>query len=108
MNELEVFELYGFVIHEGMQSRKGHYISVVKGLDDIWYRCNDLQITEIGKILPKEETENAYMLFYQKQIIPNLSGPSQSAFSNGSSQGKKILDIRDKSTSLSRNKSKQR
>lgn len=34
VEDLEIFNLYGFVIHEGNQSRKGHYNCVVKGLDD--------------------------------------------------------------------------
>lgn len=34
VDDLEIFNLYGFVIHEGNQSRKGHYCCVVKGIDD--------------------------------------------------------------------------
>jgi ubiquitin C-terminal hydrolase len=68
-----VFNLYGFVIHEGSQSRQGHYKSVVKGLDDVWYLCNDSVITKLGRPITKEDTENAYMLFYHKQpqLVPN-------------------------------------
>lgn len=34
VEDLEIFNLYGFVIHEGERTRKGHYTCVVKGLDD--------------------------------------------------------------------------
>jgi ubiquitin C-terminal hydrolase len=64
---LEIFNLYGFIIHEGEQSRKGHYKCVVKGIDDEWYYCNDSKIKKVGRPISKEDTENAYMLFYQKQ-----------------------------------------
>ena len=57
---------------------------MVKGLDDIWYGCNDLKITEIGRTLSKEDTENAYMLFYQKMITGDNSSPTSSSI--GSSE----------------------
>ena len=34
VEDFEIYNLYGFVIHEGNQSRKGHYSCVVKGIDD--------------------------------------------------------------------------
>jgi ubiquitin C-terminal hydrolase len=82
VEDLEVYNLYGYVIHEGAQSRKGHYTSVVKGLDDKWYECNDLQVIEFDRPITKEDTENAYMLFYQKQVSDKLYPTSSS---NGSS-----------------------
>ncbi len=68
VEDLEVYKLYGFVIHEGNQSRKGHYSCAVKGIDDQWYYCNDSVITKLNRPVTKEDTENAYMLFYQKYI----------------------------------------
>ena len=41
-------------------------LGVVKGFDDEWYYCNDSKIKKVGRPISKEDTENAYMLFYQK------------------------------------------
>jgi Ubiquitin carboxyl-terminal hydrolase len=85
----DVYNLYGYIIHEGAQSRKGHYTSVVKGLDDKWYECNDLQVTEYDRSITKKDTENAYMLFYQKQASAKLS-PTSTANGSSLSLGKAI------------------
>jgi uncharacterized UBP type Zn finger protein len=45
VEDSEVFDLYAFTTHEGSNTSSGHYISVVKGLNDQWYECNDKKIT---------------------------------------------------------------
>jgi hypothetical protein len=80
VEDLEVFNLYGFVIHEGNQTRKGHYSCVVKGIDDQWYICNDSVITKLNRPITKEDTDNAYMLFYQKHIQAPPKDVTHSSF----------------------------
>lgn len=67
-HDLEIFELYGYVVHNGITTKKGHYYSVVRGFDGQWYQCNDRTITLLQGGIEKEDTEQAYILFYQKKI----------------------------------------
>ena len=67
--QLSLTDLYGFVIHQGQTCKKGHYYSIVKGLDKEWYECNDRQITKLKNGISSEDTEQAYILFYQKRIV---------------------------------------
>ncbi len=66
--EDEVFDLYGVVVHAGGGCRSGHYYSYCKGFDGEWYDCNDDYVgrTKLDIAL----SQQAYILFYQKRIIP--------------------------------------
>ena len=39
--ELDIYDLTGFVVHEGESTNKGHYYSVVKGGGGEWIRESD-------------------------------------------------------------------
>ena len=60
-----IYNLYGIVEHFG-NLLQGHYIAKCKNFDN-WYEYNDSFVKKISK---KEIiTLNAYLLFYQKQVL---------------------------------------
>lgn len=52
---------------------------MVKNDDNQWYECNDKKITLIKDGISKADTEQAYILFYQKRVCESVKGPSSTA-----------------------------
>jgi ubiquitin C-terminal hydrolase len=57
VEDLEIYNLYGFVVHQGKSARSGHFYCTVKGADGMWYQCNDTRITKLRDGIDKEDTE---------------------------------------------------
>jgi len=66
-SDMDIYDLTGFVVHQGETPNKGHYYSVVKGRDGLWIRCNDAKITPLPEGYA-EDASQAYILFYQKRV----------------------------------------
>ena len=60
------FDLNGFIVHNGLNSKCGHYVAYVKR-EGKWYQTNDTAITEVGQLEVEKESEQAYLLFYKRQ-----------------------------------------
>ncbi|CAH2560198.1 ubiquitin carboxyl-terminal hydrolase family protein [Cardinium endosymbiont of Oedothorax gibbosus] len=58
------FDLNGFIVHQGNESG-GHYIAYVKR-EGKWYEANDLSVTEIREPEVRQQSQQAYLLFYTK------------------------------------------
>lgn len=59
------YELFGICNHFG-NLNKGHYTNFVKNMHNIWYYCDDENITEVHKD-NSLQTNHAYCLFYRKK-----------------------------------------
>ena len=57
LEDLEIYSLYAFVVHQGQQSKKGHYYCTVRSPDQTWYQCNDSRIMKLKDGFEKEYTE---------------------------------------------------
>jgi len=70
--------LYGVLVHAGIAMNSGHYYSIVKAANTMWYTMDDESVTQsnVQDALQKE----AYLLFYLRQVeLPSLpKKPEQS------------------------------
>lgn len=73
IEDLEIYDLYGYVVHQGTTSRQGHYFSVVKSLSSEWVRCNDSKLTHLKNGIEDQNLDSSYLLFYQKRISSDHS-----------------------------------
>ncbi len=60
-----LYELHGVLVHMG-STTNGHYISIIKNDNNVWFHCNDTIIIPMSENKVLEQT--AYMLFYKKII----------------------------------------
>ena len=51
-----LYEMKGIVTHEGPSLRNGHYISIIKRDNNVWYCCNDIWIQKITEEQVKEHS----------------------------------------------------
>lgn len=66
-----IYDLCGFVTHEGGGMDSGHYLAYCRNeVDGNWYEYDDMTVTKLdtGYVLTKE----AYVLFYQKRSSPEI------------------------------------
>ncbi len=54
----------GLILHKGLSTNSGHYISMVK-VGDIWFECDDVKITKI-EFNHFCNSNTVYMLFYKR------------------------------------------
>ncbi|XP_033124096.1 ubiquitin carboxyl-terminal hydrolase 23-like isoform X3 [Anneissia japonica] len=72
------YHLYGIICHYGRKRNSGHYICHTKSNNEWYYLSDDkCQSEGIDDVL---QENNAYILFYEKQDIPNpSSNPGQAS-----------------------------
>jgi len=59
------YQLYGVLIHDGIDMNQGHYYSIVKASNSAWYKMNDESVTQSS--LQEALRQEAYVLFYSRQ-----------------------------------------
>ena len=62
------YVLYGVIGHRGT-SEGGHYYTYIRKDRHNWFKCDDQNITKVEKAEVFESGEDAYLLFYHKEII---------------------------------------
>ena len=61
------------VIHNGYSTVQGHYYAIVRSQDGEWVKYDDEFVEKRGNISEfKEDTKNAYILFYKKFYLDTL------------------------------------
>ena len=93
--KVNTLQLFAVVVHLGHSLTAGHYVSYVRGEvggKEVWYRMDDSRVT----LCSKEEAlaQEAYMLFYQKDVHRPLSAPSElgQSYPNGTSLSNRNSD----------------
>lgn len=61
------YDLAGAIFHRGASMCEGHYYAVVKGLDGLWHKMDDTQVTRISSFRSADYTKQVYMLFYVRR-----------------------------------------
>lgn len=64
-NHNQIYQLQGFVVHEGTTLHSGHYVAYLKK-GDKFYRANDSQISEIDIETFLDQASQSYLLNYSK------------------------------------------
>ena len=64
------YRLYALVLHLGRSMGSGHYVAVVRIADDLWYRCDDEEVTQVSKEQAMGYQTEAYLLFYERISVP--------------------------------------
>ena len=65
-NIVLIYQLYAVIAHLGEQPTSGHIYAYILSPDGLWYKANDVSITQVN-INQVLTNENAYMLFYSKK-----------------------------------------
>jgi ubiquitin C-terminal hydrolase len=66
-----MYDLQSFIVHRG-SFHDGHYWTVARNESNDWYEFNDHQCTKVDMASPKNATEGAYMLVYQRRDMPEV------------------------------------
>ncbi|XP_068635464.1 ubiquitin carboxyl-terminal hydrolase 21-like isoform X2 [Aristolochia californica] len=65
------YDLYAVVVHEGVYSGFGHYISFIRSSEHCWFQLDDEKVTQVSEELVL--SQQAYILFYVKQGSPSFA-----------------------------------
>jgi len=72
LNDCTEYNLYAIACHQGNILNSGHYYAIAKE-NDKWYECNDYYyIKEISNIENRLNSEEIYLLFYEKNKSGNF------------------------------------
>lgn len=93
-NEDYMFDLYAVCNHHGSDLQGGHYTAYCRNpTDGQWYCFDDMHTKPI---LEKEVvTQDAYILFYQRQSLTNNSSSASSSSSGSSTQDHWVFRMPD-------------
>lgn len=69
-----LYQLQAVLTHQGRSSRSGHYVAWVKKSDDVWFKCDDDDITVVNtdailKLAGGGDWHTAYVLLYGPKLL---------------------------------------
>ncbi|CCW66070.1 unnamed protein product [Phytomonas sp. Hart1] len=83
------YELNAICIHEGGSINHGHYYSVVRAPNGMWYICDDSRVYPVS--VEKALNQQAYMLFYSR--IPHEKENTTKRLENDEKQTSETLSL---------------
>lgn len=64
---LLTYKLVGFIMHHGESANSGHYTTVYRDQDGIWWHCDDGRVSQIGQEKAMEFIDEVYILVYSNK-----------------------------------------
>jgi len=74
------YNLAGVLVHEGNTINSGHYYSIVKAPNNIWYFMNDASVRKSSQ--HEALSQEAYILFYCKNFLQDNISEDQTDVQN--------------------------
>ncbi|KAJ2854379.1 hypothetical protein J3B02_002704 [Coemansia erecta] len=82
-----IYNLYAVLVHAGGTARSGHYFCYVKSPAGVWYEMNDSMVHQVSERTVLKQ--NAYLLFYERDMSARSSTSLNKQASNGEIKKKK-------------------